>query len=667
METSVTSPPSTTTPFNNGAPLTQDQIQKIRTQSGINTNPATASITSMTVQQRLASLSAGTFASNTPVNTGEEPTLAGGLIRGAIRPIARSLLSLNDAGNQIRSDVTEEPAKEGAEQTPLTKYLEQGTGENLQRIGAGFDPAQGFTPQNMKAIQDAVQNGVDVAGMFAGGGAAGDAVEGGLNKLGQSALHGAKVGGLLGATGGAATVLDPDTSVGQAVGNTIKGGLGGAATSAIAEPALGALGDKLGLSKERPEVSASQPSSPEELNQQAVTANKIINPDNVVRQSDIEKMSDVNAAGESNSTSTSKNPLTRKTVLKPEVMAADPHNQMVRELMDKGTVSPDNTQIHNISGVKGEIKNEGGNLSRFLSDPHNDIPVTHADLEKNLNQAYEDFKKENDIEDGSSEDKKAQATRDTFLNEIRKEYAKQPLDEEKGPGTASATKRGIENFNSKMEAKLGEGIYKDTPEGRTQVKMAQLARKSGYDTIQESLNNFDSESVKSNAFGKDAKALAERAKTFNSRQGFIDQMMKEGSNTQAETAMHAREGTANAGTAKSDVSEAGINVNPRATNAGGTHGAGYSTTPEEDLGEIYDMAHEGINSTKGDAFKASLQRQAKLYALRDEMMSRTGVNTPQSTISKMMNSPRGYAFRRIARVLGPMAGMAFGATELANR
>lgn len=594
----------------------------------------------------------------------QQPSLVGGMIRGIVRPVVQGGMNVMEGAKAIGDAVSGHPDDPNAPapiapQTGFTQYLENGTDKPLQRLGANFDPAQGFTPQNMQAIQEAVQAGVDVAGLMAGG--AGVSEEGA--SLADKAIGGAKVGGTLGAIGGATSAMTPGTSVGQTILNTVKGGAEGALGGAVAEPALGAI-----RGGTEPAANAGEGAivkgGPDALNEQAVQANKIINPDNVVRQADIDKLSDVNQAGDINSTTKGRTALTRSTVLKPEVMAQDPNNAMVRELMDKGVVDTKNTHIANIGAVKGEIQDEAGNLKSFLSQPHNDIPVKYSDLETNINKEYQKFMKDNDIEPGSAEDRKAQGIKSKYLKEIANAYKAQPVE---SAGTASGTKSGIESFNNKMESQLGDQIYKDTPEGRTQIKMAQLARKSGYDTIQKSLNDFDNQSLESNKFGKQAAPLLERAKTFNNRQGFIDQMLSEGSNSNAEQVLANREGRANAGTARSTVSESGLNVNDRSTLSGGTHGAGYSTTPSEDLGEIYDMAHEGINSTKGDAFKASLQRQAKLYQLRDEMMSRTGVNTPQSAIAKFMNSPKGYAARRIARVLGPAAGLAWGATELENR
>ncbi len=60
MNPDTPTPNATGTPFNGGAPLTPDQIQSMRSQAGIDTNPATA-INQINPQDQLAALKAGTF------------------------------------------------------------------------------------------------------------------------------------------------------------------------------------------------------------------------------------------------------------------------------------------------------------------------------------------------------------------------------------------------------------------------------------------------------------------------------------------------------------------------------------------------------------------------------------------------------------------------------
>lgn len=78
-----TSPaPNSGTPFNGGAPLTTDQISKMRTQAGIDTNPATAP-TQISPQDQLAALRAGTFAPTGAKPTNTSDTSEGIISKGA--------------------------------------------------------------------------------------------------------------------------------------------------------------------------------------------------------------------------------------------------------------------------------------------------------------------------------------------------------------------------------------------------------------------------------------------------------------------------------------------------------------------------------------------------------------------------------------------------------
>lgn len=642
------------TPFNGGAPLTQDQIQQARTSAGIDMNPNTATA-QMPASQRLAALQAGTYGqvgipgSVVPISVQQEQTSTVGQgIRDVLTPIASTLMSLQNIG-EVASG---QPITQYAPQNGFTKYLEAGTDTPIQRVGANFDPAQGFTPDNIAALKDAISKGVDIGTLMAGGGEVEGLATGEEASLGSRALQGAKLGGTAGAIQGASTGLNPDATVGGTIKNTIEGGLGGAALGGVAAPAIGAIGDKLGTTTAPTEDTSggSGTAGTPEFNKSVTDANKVNNPYNMQTPEDKDFLNG------SNATTQGKGPF-QKAVLKPEVMAADPHNELQRELLAKGVTKVGAEPSQNIAAIEKEASAEHSSNKAFLSDPHNDVPVKYADLKANIEKEFQTMSKNKVFTPGSAEQKAAEDIKDTYLEEIGNAYKNQPLET---AGSASGAKNGIEAFNARMKKELGADIYKGTPQGSAKIIMSQAARKSGYDTIQQALQDSEKSSISNNTFASQAKALGERAKNFNNREDFISQMEAEGSNSQAESKMHEREGTANPGTAASDVSESGLNVNER--------GKGYTTTAKEDLGEIWDQAHQGINSTKGDAWKASLQREAKLYALRDEMKFRTNAQAGSTSAQRFFQSPKGYALRRILRgAAGAAGGVALGAAEFGSR
>lgn len=155
---------------------------------------------------------------NTTTNT--EPSFGGKIVRGIIKPFAKLGTSLVNLGQDIA----------GKEETqPFSgDYLGK-----VEKIGAGFDPSKGFTPENVKAIKDSVGTGLDIASNI-------PVVKGlGLTKTAiaqpfkQTALQVAKnVGkeGLVqGGLSGAGTALQENKDIGSVLSDAALGtALGGA-------------------------------------------------------------------------------------------------------------------------------------------------------------------------------------------------------------------------------------------------------------------------------------------------------------------------------------------------------------------------------------------------------------------------------------------------------
>lgn len=253
MDTTVT-PPTSSTPFNGGAPLTPDMIAKMRIQAGINTNPATA-VTQLSPQNQIAALKSGTFAQQTPVDT-NQPSFVGGLIRGGLRTVVRAGMNVTEGAQAIGNSFSAEGRAENdandangapiAPQTPFVKYLEEGTDKPLQRYGAKFDPAQGLSKDNVEAIAEAAKAGIDVATFFAGGGEGASILEEGLEGATRQALkQGAKTGAAVGAVqavpGAVGEFSDNSHSFGGKVIRAVGDEAGGTALGAGLGAAVGVL------------------------------------------------------------------------------------------------------------------------------------------------------------------------------------------------------------------------------------------------------------------------------------------------------------------------------------------------------------------------------------------------------------------------------------------
>lgn len=165
-----------------------------------------------------------------PVSVNPEkanPTFVGGIVRDIAKPFAQ-------IGNSVSQVIDTLEGKAPTSEPFSGNYLGQ-----VGRVGQGFDPAQGITPENIKAVKQSAGAGAEVASNFIGGGALPDIAETGLKGLlKKSIIKGAKEGAIVGGIQGTGQALEENKSLGGTllgagtgtIGGTLFGGLLGSAS-----------------------------------------------------------------------------------------------------------------------------------------------------------------------------------------------------------------------------------------------------------------------------------------------------------------------------------------------------------------------------------------------------------------------------------------------------
>lgn len=165
-----------------------------------------------------------------PVGSGSraEPTVVGGIIRDIVKPVVKVGASIKNIG-QVLAGQPETDIK--------TDYL--GT---VPRVGKGFDPAQGLTKENIKAVKESVGTGAELASFLP----VGTGLKAGVTILKQpfkQAIVGAgktlaKEGAVQGGFGNFGRSLQED----KGLADTVLSTLGGVATGGALGFGLGSLG-----------------------------------------------------------------------------------------------------------------------------------------------------------------------------------------------------------------------------------------------------------------------------------------------------------------------------------------------------------------------------------------------------------------------------------------
>ncbi len=191
-----------------------------------------------TYQSQIKQLSQPQTEEPAPAPGAEKKTsFAGKVIRGTLKPVLKTAMSLQNLGEAAAGQpITEEAHGD------LANYVQEADGKPIQRVGHDFDPSQGFTKQNIGAIKDAAGTGAELASFAVGGGEGAQVAKGALkNTIEQSIKQGAKTGATSGALSGLGTSLQDNASAKDVLKSTVAG----AATGLTAGGVLGAGGGML--------------------------------------------------------------------------------------------------------------------------------------------------------------------------------------------------------------------------------------------------------------------------------------------------------------------------------------------------------------------------------------------------------------------------------------
>ena len=174
--------------------------------------------------------------------------IANGIARGVLRPVASTLMNLQNFGETAAG----KPVTQQAPETGLTKYIE-GDGQGpITRVGQKFDPAQGLTKDNIGAVKDSIGTGLEIGTLAGGGGAAADVAETGIKGAIRTAVvNGLKQGAVVGGAQGLGGALHENSGLVDTLVKTLIGALAGSATfgafggvSSLANPEIqSAIGD----------------------------------------------------------------------------------------------------------------------------------------------------------------------------------------------------------------------------------------------------------------------------------------------------------------------------------------------------------------------------------------------------------------------------------------
>lgn len=369
------------------------------------------------------------------------------------------------------------------------------------------------------------------------------------------------------------------------------------------------------------------------------TAQRKLNPENKYTSQERQEL-----LGDQTKTKTTFGMLKRDV---PDIKATAEH-EAVAELHREGKLPESNTPGEDIKTIKEEARRHDQNIDEFLSDERNKGAIFNKnDTKKIFKNVLDKAEKNRVFLSNSQEEKAYKDVMSVAQEEINK-----------NPKTMYGLRKSVKSFNGRIEDMLGSDIYTEngspTTVGKARLQAAKDIRQAMNNHIKETLNTAHNANTPA-----EMKPLFEEAKKYSTPEEFIESMKTEGSASGAEQKFAEKTGTVNEQTDASPSSKSGLNVNERSTLSGKGHGKGYSTTPEQDLEEVWHMAHTNINSTRGDVFKNSLTKEAQLLSASSEIKYRAGDTLGKSKPERFLESKRGRALRRAISGLG----LGIGVTE----
>ncbi len=325
--------------------------------------------------------------------------------------------------------------------------------------------------------------------------------------------------------------------------------------------------------------------------------------------------------------------------------------EAVAELHQRGDLPKSNTSGQDVQTIKQEANRHAQSNDEYLNKVGDKVLVNKNDTNKVFDKVLSQAEHDRVFLSNSSEEKAYKDVIDVAKEEMQK-----------NKGNIPGLRNSIKSFNTRMEEILGKDIYSEggtpTTVGKARIQAAKDVRYGLNDYIQAALN--DAHVARVSEMTPSIRGIFKEAQNpkYASFEDFANEMKTKSSAASAEETFAKKTGTASEGTEANVVSKSGLNLNERAPHAGGTHGEGYATTPEQDLREIWDMAHENITSTKGDLFKSTLKKEAQLRSAADEIKYRAGDTLGESKAVRALSGKNGLALRKAARlILGTVGGV----------
>lgn len=304
-------------------------------------------------------------------------------------------------------------------------------------------------------------------------------------------------------------------------------------------------------------------------------AKKILNPYDVYTPSERQM-----ALKKGNIETSGKGIFSKEKVTQPTTPTVNTLTEMVNE----GKISAKNLPSKNIEILKQEARTTDTNIDSFLSRPELNAPYTNNMVNKVFDRVFSSAKNDLVFVADSTEQKAYQAVVDVAKEEIAKQ-----------PKNMAGLREGIKAFNQRMERILGQDIYSGASEsvGNARITAAKDVRSNLNNFIADNVENSQKNTTLRAMSSKETAPLIEKAKNFDNVDDFVKSQ-------------------------KSSFAKKRNFTNP----------SEYSTTVEEDLKDIWNIAHTRVEGGGNSLYRSTLQKEAQLLNSADEIAyrARGGIN-----------------------------------------
>lgn len=295
--------------------------------------------------------------------------------------------------------------------------------------------------------------------------------------------------------------------------------------------------------------------------------------------------------------------------------------EAIQPLVEEGRITAKMAES-NPSAVKSEIDQEvhgiNQGVKQLINQPKFNAPFTENQLNKYLQSA----KADNKILFGG--DTTLERAYDTVIDEF-KTYVRTK--------NVSGLFDARQEFDSFIRSKY-PNVFKPNKLGiinpADNVKQNALLdiRTAANEMVADMLDSAKIQSARKTFEPSVARPLIERAKAFGKKSDFI-RNVKENMPKYKETELPS-------GTSRK--TQTTMNTKNQ-----------YPTSVDEDLGDLWDIAHTKIDATTGDAYAAALRRESSLLRASENLGTKVRGITQKGKVQAFLDSPRGKTSKEIAK------------------